>query len=292
MDFTQILQAVVNGLLLGGVYGGLAVGLSLILGVLRIVNLAHSAVLIFAALIYWQFVNVLGLDPLLMIIPVFLIAYVFGLGLHRGVAQYLAKEDDSTVLLAFFAVMVIIEAIAIMIWTTDTRTLNLGYLSGVLRIGELGIPIARLVAAAITVVVLVALHLFLSRTLTGSAIRGMAENRDVAEMVGIDVTRLARRVFALGIAFAAFGGTVIALVSSFSPQEHLRWLAWAFLIVIIGGLGSTLRTLIAGLAVGVFESIVGLLLPFQYTYLALYALLAVALLVRSEGLGSAKQRMV
>jgi branched-chain amino acid transport system permease protein len=288
----EIVQSLINGALLGGVYGGLAMGLSLLLGVLRIVNLAHSAVLIFGALIYWQFVNGFGLDPLLMIAPVVLIAYLFGLGVHRGVTQYLTRESDSTVMLAFFGLMIILESIAIMIWTTDTKTVALGYLSGVIRIGDLNIPVARVVAAVITIVVLVALHFFLTRTLTGSAIRGMAQNRDVAAMVGINVEKLSRRVFAAGIALAAFGGTVLSLVSSFSPQEHTRWLAWAFLVVILGGLGSAMRTLVAGIAVGIFETVVGLLIPFQYTYLALYALLAVALLIRNEGLGGIKQRTI
>lgn len=290
MNFMDVLQSLINGALLGGVYGGLAMGLSLLLGVLRVVNLAHSAVLIFGALLYWQFVNGLGLDPLLMILPVVAVAYFFGLGVHRGITQYLARESDSTVILAFFGLMIILESVAIMIWTTDTRTVSLGYLSGVVHLGELNIPVARIVAALITFVVLVALHLFLTRTLTGAAIRGMAQNPDVATMVGINVNKLSRRVFGVGIAFAAFGGTVLALVSSFNPQEHTRWLAWAFLVVILGGLGSAMRTLVAGIAVGIFETVVGLLIPFQFTYLALYGLLAVVLLVRNEGLGSVKQR--
>lgn len=292
MDLNTFLQALINGLLLGGVYGGLAVGLSLILGVLRVVNLAHSAVLIFAALVYWQFVNALGLDPLLMILPVVLLGYLFGLVVHRGIAHYMVRESDSTVLLAFFGLLVVLESIAIMIWTTDTRTVSMGYLSEVIRFGIVSVPLSRIVAAGITVVVLLLLHLFLTRTLTGTAIRGLAQNRDVASMVGIDVDRLSRRVFAAGIAFAAFGGIVLAMVQSFNPQEHYRWLAWAFLVVILGGLGSALRTLVAGLVVGVVETMVGILIPFQYTYLVLYGILAVALLVRSEGLGSAKQRVI
>jgi branched-chain amino acid transport system permease protein len=290
MNVLDLLQSLVNGALLGGVYGGLAVGLSLLLGVLRIVNLAHSAVLMFAGLFYWQLVSAFGFDPLLMIIPVVAVAYFFGLGVHRGIAQYISRESDTTVILAFFGLMVILESIAIMIWKTDPRTVNLGYLGGIVTLGPLNVPVSRIVAAVITFAVLIALHLFLTRTLTGSAIRGMAQNRDVAEMAGINVNKLSRRVFAAGIALAAFGGTVLGLVSTLAPQEHLRWLAWAFLVVILGGLGSVMRTLVAGIGVGIFETVVGLLIPFQFTYLALYALLAVVLLIRNEGLGSIKQR--
>lgn len=292
MNIDSLVQSLVNGVLLGGVYGGLAMGLSLLLGVLGIVNLAHSAILVFSALVYWQFVNGVGLDPLLMIVPVVAIAFVFGLAVHRGVARYLARESDTTIILAFFGLMIIVESVAIMIWTTDTRTVDLGYLAGVVRFGPANVTYGRIVAAAVTFAVLIALHLFLTRTLTGSAIRGMAQDRDVASMVGINVESLSRWVFAAGIAFAGFGGTVLSMVSSFSPQEHTRWLAWAFLVVILGGLGSALRSLIAGIAVGVFESVIGVLIPFQYTYLALYALLAAALLIRNEGLGAVTQRTI
>ena len=100
MSGTQLLQALINGALLGGVYGGVAMGLSLILGVLRVVNLAHSAVLILGALVYWELVSGAGFDPLAMILPVALGGFVLGLVVHRGIAQYLARESDSTVMLA------------------------------------------------------------------------------------------------------------------------------------------------------------------------------------------------
>jgi branched-chain amino acid transport system permease protein len=211
---------------------------------------------------------------------------------HRGIAQHLAREQDSTILLAFFGLMVVVESLAVLVWTTDTRNVRLGYLDTVLRFWTLNIPLARVVAAALTLMLLLSLHAFLSRTLVGSAVRGMAENRDVADMVGINVRGLSRHVFAAGIALAAYGGTVLALVAPFSPQEHVRWLAWSFLVVVIGGLGSVVHTLFAGLAVGVIESLVGVVLPFQYTYLVLYVVLAAALLVRRQGLGGLSARTI
>ena len=292
MSLTELPQTIVNGLLLGCLYAGFALGLSLILGVLRIVNVAHSAVLIAGALVYWQLVNVAGVDPLLAILPVVALFYLIGIGLHRGIAQRLSREQDSTVLLATFGLLVVIESIAILVWTTDTRNVDLGYLGTVLRFWGLNIRLSVVVAAVLILAILLGLHAFLTRTLTGSAVRGIAENRDVAGMVGINVPRLARHVFAVGIALAAFGGTVLGMAVPFSPQEHVRWLAWSFLVVIIGGLGSMRNTLIAGLAVGLIESMVGLVLPFQYTYLVLYGLLAAALLIRKEGLGGVTARTI
>jgi branched-chain amino acid transport system permease protein len=288
----QLPQIVVNGLLLGCIYAGFALGLSLILGILKIINIAHSAILVLAALCYWELVNGLGIDPLVSIVPIVVIFYFVGLALHRGIAQRLTREHDSTVLLAFFGVMVIIESVAVLIWTTDTRNLKLGYLGEVLRFWELNIPIARIAGAVVTIALLVVLHWMLTRTLTGAAVRGLAENTDVARLVGIGVDKITRRVFAVGVAFAAFGGCVLALSMPFTPQGHVRWLAWAFLIVIIGGMGSVLATLLAGLAVGLIESVVAVALPTQYTYLILYAILAGALLVRRTGLGGVTERAI
>jgi branched-chain amino acid transport system permease protein len=124
----------------------------------------------------------------------------------------------------------------------------------------------------------------------GRGIRAMAQNRDAAAIVGIKVDRLATIVFGIGTALAAIGGVALAMAFAFSPQEHVRWLAWAFLIVIIGGLGNVRNTLAAALLVGVLESFAGVLVPFQYVYFIVYGLLAAALLVRSEGLLGAKAR--
>lgn len=290
MNIETAIQLMGNGLLLGAVYAGLGVGLSLLLGVLKIVNLAHSAVLITGALVYWEFVNTLGWDPILAVIPVTIVGFIVGMGIHRGVGQYLVREDMRTLVLAFFGILVLVESLAIITWTTDTRTVAVGYLSTMVTLGPWSFPLAKIVAALLTVAVMVAMHFYLTRTMTGAAVRAISQSIDVSEMVGINVNKLSRRVFGAGLGLAAFGGTVLAMVVSFSPQEHPRWLAWSFLVVILGGLGSALRTLAAGLLVGVIETFVGFLLPFQYTYIVLYGLLALMLLVRTQGFGGVKQR--
>ena len=281
---TQLAQNLVNGLALGCVYAGFALGLSLLLGILGIVNVAHSAMLVLGALVYWELVNSLGLDLLVAIVPVLALFFVLGLGLQRTFVRRLEREADTTVLLTFFGVMVVIESLAVMLWTTDTRNVALGYLDGTLRFAGVNLPASRLVAAVLTLALFGAVYLFLTRTLAGAAIRGMAQNRDVAEMAGIPVRRLSLLVFGGGVALAAFGGVVLGLTVPFSPQEHVRWLAWSFLIVIVGGLGSVANTLLAGIALGIVESFVGSFLSFQYTYLVIYLLLAALLLARREGL--------
>ncbi len=281
---TSFLQDLLNGLTLGLVYAAFALGLSLVLGILGIVNVAHSALLILAALVYYELVNGAGVDLLLAAVPTLVLFFLLGMGMQRTLVRRVEREPDTTALLVFFGAMVVVESVAIMVWTTDTRNVRLGYLADTLRFAGLNLPVARLVAGVMTLVLFAAVHLFLTRTLTGAAIRGLAQNRDVVEMLGVPVRRLAMVVFGGGAALAAYGGVVLGLTLPFSPQEHVRWLAWAFLVVIIGGLGNVANTLVAGLAVGLVESFTGSYLAFQYTYLVIYLLLAVALLLRREGL--------
>jgi branched-chain amino acid transport system permease protein len=287
---TGFIQDLLNGLVLGCVYAGFALGLSLVLGILGIINVAHSALLVLAALMYYELVNVMGLDVLVAIVPTLVLFFLLGMGLQRTFVRRLEREQNTTSLLVFFGVMVVVESVAVLVWTTDTRNVRVGYLDHTLRFAGLNLPLSRLAAAAMTLVLFAGVYLFLTRTLTGAAIRGLAQNRDVVEMVGVPVRRLTMLVFGGGAALAAFGGVVLGLTVPFSPQEHVRWLAWSFLIVIVGGLGNVANTLLAGLALGLVESFAGSYLSFRYTYLLIYLLLAIALLARREGLRGATTR--
>lgn len=283
-------QALSNGILLGFIYAAISLGLSLTLGVLGIVNMAHSALLIFGALITWQLVNALGLDPFLALVIVVPLFFLAGALLQRTLLRPVEREPEESGLLLLFGLMIAVESAALMLWTTDPRSLQLGYLSGSVVLGLVSLPLNRLAAAGIGAVASLALYLFLQRTMLGRATRAMADNRDAAEVMGIDTAKLSTLVFGIGVALAGVAGVALAVAFTFSPQEHVRWLGWAFLIVIVGGLGSVPATVLAGLAIGLTESLVGLFLPFQYVYLVIYALLAAALLLRGEGLMGAQQR--
>ena len=292
MTLGAALQTLTNGLLLGAVYVAMAMGLSLTMGVLGLVNVAHSAFLILASLVTWQLVNVAGLDPFLaaaLVLPAF---FLLGAAVERSLLVRVAREPVTTGLLVLFGVMVIVESAAILYWTTDSRQLDLGYLAGTLHLGPVSVPVARLAGGLMALAAVGALHLFLQRTLTGRAIRGMAQNSDAARMLGIPVERLRMVVFGLGTALAALGGVALAMAFAFSPQEHVRWLAWSFLIVVLGGLGSVRNTVLAGFLVGLIEAFAGVLVPFEYVYFIVYGLLALVLLLRSEGLAGARARTI
>lgn len=293
MSLAGFLQTLVNGLLLGSIYAAVAVGLSLTMGILRLVNVAHSTFLIFAAMLAMSAVNAGGLDPfvaLLLIVPAFgAVGYLLG----RTTVKKIAQEASTTGLLALFGVLVFVESLAILIWTTDTRSMAVpDYLSVSLRGLGVSVPMTRLASAALAVVSLVALHLFLQRTMTGRSIRAMAQNRDAAKMVGVKVESLDALVFAIGTAMSAVGGVALGMTFALSPQGHVRWLAWAFVVVVVGGLGSVKNAGIAAIFLGLVESFAGVLLPFHYVLIIVYGVLATALLVRSEGLAGTRARTI
>jgi branched-chain amino acid transport system permease protein len=290
MTFDTALQALANGLALGFTYTAVALGLSLTLGVLGIVNMAHSALLIAAALLTWQFVNVFGLHPLVAMVIVVPGFFLIGAALYLVLLRPVSRQPEATGLLLLFGLLIMVESLALATWTTDPRTMRLGEFGQAITVGPVTVTLNRLAAAVMGGLGALGLFLFLQYTMAGRATRAMADNRDAASVMGIDTNRLSTVVFGIGIALAGLAGVALAVAFTFSPQEHVRWLAWAFLIVIIGGLGSVQATVFAGLVVGVTESFVGLLLPFQYTHFVIYAMLAVGLVVRGGGLIAAATR--
>jgi branched-chain amino acid transport system permease protein len=292
VNFDSVAQALANGLMLGFIYTAVALGLSLTLGVLGIVNMAHSALLIVASLLTWQLTNGFGLHPLVVfaiVVPGFL---VLGTLIQSTLLRPVRRESESTGLLLLFGLLIVVESLALTIWTTDPRTVRMDGLNQSIDIGPVTTTLNRLLAAGIGAATALGLHLFLTRTMVGRATRAMADNPDAAAVLGVDTGRLSTLAFAVGVALAGLAGILVAMTFTFSPQEHVRWLAWAFLIVIVGGLGSVAATVAAGILIGVTESFVGLMLPFQYVHLVIYALLAVALVVRGGGLMARAARRI
>ena len=290
MTIDSTLQALANGTVLGLLYTAVALGLSLTLGVLGVVNMAHSALLIASSLLTWQFVNVAGVHPLLALLVIVPVFFVVGALIEHVLLRPVRRQPESTGLLLLFGLLIMVESLALAVFTTDPRTLRLGEFGQPVTLGPVTVTLNRLSAAALGAIGTVALYLFLQRTMVGRATRAMADSRDAAAVMGIDTGRLSTLVFGIGVALAALAGVALAMSFTFSPQEHVRWLAWAFLIVVIGGLGSVPATLVAGLLVGIVESFAGFLLPFQYVHLVIYAILAIALVARGGGLMAAASR--
>ena len=289
---TLTAEIVLNGVLLGLVYAIAALGLSLIMGIMGIINVAHSAFIMlgsFLALGLLQWAHIDPIGSFIISLPVF---FLFGAAVYHLVVTRVERAQQSQGLVAMFGVMVLIENLGTILWTTDTRVVTVGYSNASFALGALTVADARVIAGVLSILLIAAFWLFLRSTLVGRAMRAMGQSRDTAQSLGINVRRLAAVTFGLGIASAGAAGVALAVIFPFAPQTQIQWLAWAFLIVVLGGLGSVEGTLASALLVGLIQTAATAFLPFDYVYLILYVALAAVLVLRREGLRGVVRRAI
>ncbi|MDE2167735.1 MAG: branched-chain amino acid ABC transporter permease [Alphaproteobacteria bacterium] len=289
---TTVAGIVANGILLGLVYAIAALGLSLIMGVMGIINVAHSAFIMLGSFLALGLLEWAHIDPIASFFIALPIFFVVGAVVYRLIVTRVERAHQTQGLIAMFGLMVLIENLGTIAWTTDTRVITVGYSNANLTVGPLIIADAPLIAGVLAVVLILALRLFLHSTMVGRAIRAMGQNRDAALSLGINVRRLSAIMFGLGIASAGAAGVALAMIFPFAPQTQIQWLAWAFLIVVLGGLGRVESTLVSALMVGLIQTAATAFLPFDYVYLILYVALATILSVRRQGLRGVARRAI
>jgi branched-chain amino acid transport system permease protein len=289
---SHIAAILTDGVLLGLIYTITGLGLSLVLGVMGIVNVAHSAFIMLGSFLAFELFRRLGLDPVISFFIAFPVFFILGAFVYRTVITRVERAAQTQGLVAMFGLMVLIENLGTIAWTTDTRVITAAYTNSSFSIGGVVIAHVRLIAGVLALALVGLLWAFFRYTLTGRAIRAMGQDRDAAATLGINTRQLSAVMFGLGIACAGAAGVALAMVFPFSPNTQVQWLAWAFLVVILGGLGKVENTLAAGVAVGLIQTICTALMPFDYVYLVLYVLLAVILIVRREGLSGAVRRTI
>ncbi len=283
---------ITDGILLGLIYAIAGLGLSLVLGIMGIVNVAHSAFIMLGSFFAFELFRRLGVDPIVSFFLAMPVFFLLGTIVYRVLLTRVERVSQSQGLVAMFGLMVLIENLSTIAWTTDTRVITAAYTNTSLVLGSLYIAQVKLIAGALALILTFIFWAFLRFTLIGRAIRAMGQNRDAALSVGINVRQLSAVMFGLGISCAGAAGVVLAMIFPFSPNTQVQWLAWAFLVVILGGLGRVANTLVAGLVIGLLQSLSTAFLPFDYVYLVLYVLLAAILVLRREGLTLAVKRAI
>ena len=286
-----LLQAVVSGLLLGGVYGLVASGLTLIFGVLRIINFAHGAVMMLGMYAsYWLWVW-LGVDPYLSVLLTAPAFFVLGMGIQRVVIEPNRAAAEHNQLLLTLGLALFLENLALVLWQGDFRTLRVPYANASFVIGDALVEVSRLVAAGGAVLIALALFVFLRRTDVGKAIRALAEEREGAMLVGIDVARIRAVAFGIGSACVAVAGALITPFFYIAPDVGESFNLMAFVVVVLGGMGNFIGALVGGLIVGLAESLGAALLPGSLKQLVVFVIFVLVLLFRPEGLfGGARGR--
>lgn len=285
--FTTILDIIISGFIMGGIYALIAVGLSLQYGVGRVLNVGHGEFIMIGAFATWTLYTLAGVSPLLSLVICGPGLFIVGFFIHRTLFQYLREESESIVafadssLLASFGLLFIIQNIALLIWKADIR----GYTYLTSSVNILGAIFAanRLVALLFAVVISIVFYLFLTRTRLGKAIRAAAEDPATAQVMGVNIHRVLAICFGLGALMAGFAGPLISMMYEIQPTMGLEYTIIAIIVVVLGGLGSITGSLIGGFILGLIGSIVTYFDP-GLSLIAYYVIFILLLLIRPTGI--------
>ncbi|MEM8852479.1 MAG: branched-chain amino acid ABC transporter permease [Pseudomonadota bacterium] len=290
---SNTIQIAVLGLSLGGVFALMGSGLSLVFGVMRIVNLAHPALIIGGAYVaYWAF-RLYGIDPLVMLPVAAVILAVTGIILYKVVFEKDAKAatySEMTVLLTFAMAMVVEGALGTA-FTNTQRVTSPDYATDAIFIGNVFIPTGQLYAGLVSLAIITALALFLKYSRFGYAIRATTQNRDAASLLGVNVNYVSLVSFAIGLGLAGAAGALVSFVFSFFPAKHWEWIAILMSLVVLGGMGSILGTVVASFLLSLIAAFVGAYLGATWSTLTFFVALFVILLVRPQGLFGEKPEL-
>ncbi len=279
-----LLASLANGVMLGGLYALIALGLTLIFGVMRIINFAHGSLMVLAMYATFWLATTFGLDPYLSLLLTVPGAFALGYGVQRAVITPVLSAPEHNQLLMTLGLALFLDNLVLVVFKADPRTLLVAYSQTTVPLGPLRLNLPRLLAFAGAVVVAALLGLFLRATDLGRALRAAAEERDGAALVGIPVPRVYAIAFGLGSACVAAAGTMAVPFFYVAPEVGNTFVITAFVVVVLGGLGSFAGALLGGVLVGVVESLGGLFLHGSLAQIGIFVLFILVLLVRPSGL--------
>ena len=276
-------ESLLLGVLSGGLYALMASGLTLIFGVMRLINIAHAAIVILGSYLAWALLLQFGLDPLVSILVLAVLFFIGGAALQRGLLSALVDKDLSLALLATLGVANVVEGLEGVFWTSTFHTVNPSYADTTYHLASLYVPLVRLLTFGVSLVLLVALYVLLNHSKLGRAIRATTQNRGVAQLVGVNVAQVTVIAVGIGIAVAGAAGPLMGMIYPFYPDSHWLWIGKLMAIVILGGLGSFRGTLVAALILGVAEQVTILFLNPNWSAMVFFVFLFAVLIVRPQG---------
>lgn len=284
IDLITLTNVVISGVLTGLVYGLMALGLSVIFGVARVVNFAHGEMMTIAMYVTVLLFAFLNLNPLLAVVPVAILFFFFGYQLQAIIIQPFISRPDHAQFMLMLAIAIIMTNATLIVFGPDARNVSLDSLLESIEFGPLLIDRGKLYAALVAFATAAALFALFRFTRTGTAIRACADNWLGAKVVGLNVKRLYAIAFGLGSACVAVAGSMLILLVDLTPALGPAYTLLAFVIVIVGGLGSMNGALIGGVLIGVSEALAGLFITPSAKSMFSFALLIVVLLIRPRGL--------
>lgn len=277
-------QVLLNGVLLGGLYAVMALGLALVWGVLNIVNLAHGAFIMLGAYVSWYLYTDAHIDPFIGLPITALLMFMLGYALQRGLLNLVVRAPMFNTLLITFGLEVVLTSLAQLAFSADYRTINPPYSGESLQLGPVVLPLVRLGAFGVAIILTVGMWLFLLHSRLGRAIRATAQNLVAARLYGVEPRHLYAVTFGLGLALAGAAGGLYGTVSQVNPYIGASLTAKSFAIAIIGGLDNPLGVIVGGLVLGIVESLTSLYIGPTYRDVASFGILVLVLVVRPGGL--------
>ncbi len=284
MSFFTLSAGALNGLLLGGLYAITALGFSMIFGVMGLMNVVHGELLVLGAYLCLFVSRALGIDPFLATLIVAVLLFAVGYLLQLSIFNPVMERGVEPALLTAFGLSIIAQSLFLFYWTTNTRSINTVYSQVGLKVFGTYLPVMYLISFGLSLVLIAGVHLFMTRTYLGKAIRAATQDPQTAQVMGVNVKRVYAFTYALAAAIAALGGTLIGMTFSFVPSSGLSWLLKGFVIVVLGGMGSIVGTLAGALLLGVVEGIGAATMGTGYRDLIGLVIILVVLVARPTGL--------
>ena len=288
MNLEPIAQNLVYGLFVGGLYGMAAVGLSLVFGVLKVLNVSHGELLMLGGYVSFTLFDAYGVDPFLSIAIAAPLLFLVGLGLHGGLFRWVMRlHEEAKIknsLLIGFGLALVLENLALRVWTADERAITTGYSGEGVTLAGIVFPYTRMSGLVVAFMAVMLLHLFLTRTYAGRAIRATSEDWEAASLMGINVQRTYVVAFAIGTALAGVAGTLVSLGYTIAPSIGLAWTLKALVVVVLAGLGSIFGAFAAGILLGEAEATSIYVFGASYREVVGLVLFIIVLLLRPQGL--------
>ncbi len=277
-------QILLNGILKGGLYGLMAMGMSLIWGVMDIINIAHGAFIMIGSYITFYLFNAIGIDPFLSLLFTIPILFLLGYIVQKGIINLVIRAEIFITLILAFGIEIFINNLALIIFTADVRKVKVAYGASNFSLFGLTIPTVRFIAFLLVIMITIILFIIMTRTRLGRAIRATSQDIEGARLVGIRVSRIYALTFGIGTALAGAAGTLWAIIFPVTPIMGGSLTLKSFVVTIIGGLGTMFGPLIGGLTLGIIEAFGSNLLGTTYEGLISFTILVAILILMPGGI--------
>lgn len=279
-----VLQLIVNGILAGGIYAVIAMGLTLIFGVMNVVNFAHGEILMISMYATFWLNLATGMDPYLSIIIIFPLLFLIGGIIQRILIHPVLNAPHETQIFITLGLLIVLQNLALLLWSPNYRVVRVEYALKVLRLGEINVPLGSLIAFVVALLLTLGLFLFLKKTFIGKAIRAISQDMKSASLMGVNVRRLYVIAFGIGCSCVGVAGAAMVPIYPTYPTVGLAFVLITFVVVVLGGLGSLTGALIGGVIIGIVEAFSAYYLSQSLSGVILFLLFIVILIFKPKGI--------